>query len=115
MRLLVLMIAMLLSPVFGDRGGFVPADQECTVVQSTSEDRNTDFSLNRDACLPSVHLLSFSGTRSPSPHPLRFHSPGRRTLAQVRTAFRYISPSFVVTSGTNIPERYLLSICLLRI
>ena len=113
MRLLVLMIAMLLSPVFGDRGDLV--GQECTVVQSTSEDCNTDFSLNSDACLSSVRVLPISGTRSFNPHPLRLHNPGRRTSAQVRTAFRYMSPSFVVTSGMGIPDRYLLSICLLRI
>ena len=85
---------------------------------------------SRDICLTSAQGYSFSGDSSTNYVSVRTSQTGRRTPPQTKSTFRilkggkvvnnnhlhpFLSGSFLPLSGTHISQRYLFTLCRLRL
>ena len=133
--MLLLILSLLLSLFSGgkNRTEAVVASDEgafCASEASSSDTREAGYSLNRDLCITAAQGQSFAGDGSSNSVSVRTTNTGRRTSPQNRFSFRivkggkvidnnrthpFLAPVFVPLSGTHISERYLFSICRLRL
>lgn len=104
-----------------------------TDVVSTSPQNGeyiADCSRNRELCITAAHGYTFAGNGSTNSVIVRVTQSGRRTTPQVRSTFRIIKGGKVIDNnnihpflarpivhqvGMYISERYLFSICNLRL
>ena len=123
--MLLLILSLLLSLLCGDKS------KEDVVVASGGEPIcTTDYSPNRDLCITAAQGQSFAGYESSNSVSVRTTCSGRRILPQTGSTFRvikggkvidnnrthpFLTPAFVPLSGMHISERYLFSICRLRL
>ena len=134
MRPLALIIAFLLSFLTGGRTEISNASDQnrgpCSVSESQSPQKAADYTLNRDLCITAAQGYSFAGGESTNSVLVRVSQSGRRTSPQVRSSFRmvkggkvidnnhlhpFLAQSIVHQAGMYISERYLFSICRLRL
>lgn len=134
MKILTLILSLLLSLFSGDKAGRVSDVQEavgqCSISERSSSEKTVDHSLNRDICITAAQGYSFTGSNSTNSVSVRTSNTGRRTSPQTKSTFRvvksgkvidnnnihpFLTPSFIKLSGTRTSERYLYSICRLRL
>ena len=134
MKILTLILSLLLSLFSGDKAGRVSDVQEavgqCSISERSSSEKTVDHSLNRDICITAAQGYSFTGSNSTNSVSVRASNTGRRTSPQTKSTFRvvksgkvidnnnihpFLTPSFIKLSGTRTSERYLYSICRLRL
>ena len=134
MKTLLLILSLLLSLFSGGRNkaDAVVSSDEGTycVAEASPSDSKADYSLNRDLCLTAAQGQTFAGDGSSNSVSVRTTHSGRRTSPQTRSTFRlvkggkiidnnrthpFLTPVFVPLSGLHISERYLFSICRLRL
>lgn len=133
MKPVVLILSILLSFLFGGKTDAVSTggatDTPYCVSESPSPDKTADCPLNREFCISAVQGYSFAGNNSTNSVSGRTQ-PGRRIQPQIRSSFRmvkdgkvvdnnhlhpFLARSIVHLAGILIPERYLFSICRLRL
>jgi hypothetical protein len=133
-KTLLLILSLLLSLFSGGKNKadtVVPSDEgSYCVAEASSSDTKADFSLNRDLCITVAQGQTFAGDGSSNSVSVRTTNTGRRTSPQTRSTFRvikggkvidnnrthpFLTPVFVPLSGMHISERYLFSICRLRL
>ena len=100
------------------------------IAEASSSDTKVDYSRNRDLCITAAQGQTLAGDGASNFVSVRTTHTGRRTSPQNRSTFRvikggkvidnnrthpFLTPVFVPLSGTHIPERYLFSICRLRL
>lgn len=133
MKTLLLILSFLLSLLGGGRHqaeAVVSSEEGTYCVAEASSDAKDNLSLNRDICITAAQGQVFSGERSSNSVSLRNTHTGRRTSPQPRSTDRvvkggkvidnnrthpFLTPVFVPLSGMHISERYLFSICRLRL
>ena len=134
MKILTLILSLLLSLFSGDKAGRVSDVQEavgqCSISERSSSEKTVDHSLNRDICITAAQGYSFTGSNSTNSVSVRTSNTGRRTSPQTKSTFRvvksgkvidnnnihpFLTPSLITLSGTRTSERYLYSICRLRL
>ena len=106
-------------------GGSQSSISECPATEKAA-----DFSQNWESCITAAQGYSFSGSDSTYSISGRITQSGKRTSPQVRSAFRmvkggkiidnnhlhpFLARSVVHLAGIYISERYLFSICRLRL
>ena len=116
MKLFVLIFSFLLPFLSDGR----PAEAVSTV----------DFPRNRDICITASQGYTFAGNNSSNSLSIRPVQSGRRINPQIRSTVRivkggkvidnshlhpFLAQSFVHLSGIYLSERYLFSICRLRL
>ena len=116
MKTLLLILSLLLSPYSDGK--------------TTSSGARDDSSLNREICISAAQGQTFAGDGVSNSVSIRTPDAGRRTSPQTRSTFRvikggkvidnnrthpFLTPAFVPLSGMHISERYLFSICRLRL
>ena len=133
-KTLLLILSFLLSLFSGGRNkaDTAPASdiETCRVTETYPSNTQADRFLNRDLCITAAQGQTFAGTGGQNSVSLRTTGTGRRTSQQPRSLFRvikggkvidnnsshpFLTPVFVPLSGTHISERYLFSICRLRL
>ena len=135
MKHLVLVLSLLLSFLSSGKDACVrsipvSAGLPETVVCRTTPEQTTDGRmLNKELCLSPVQGGGITGACSHSSS-VRNTNPGRRLPQSTRSASRvvkagkiiennhlhpFLTPFFRKLSGTDMPERYLYSICQLRL
>lgn len=95
-----------------------------------SGDTSSDILPNRDICITAAQGYSFAGNNSSNSVSVRTTQTGRRTSPQTKSSFRivksgkvidhsqshpFLAQSILQLSGTRISERYLYSLCRLRL
>lgn len=134
MRFLALILSFLLSLFSGaeEKGVSVPESRPaCTLSASAATEAPCGVVLNRDLCLAAVQGPVFAGTGGGHAVSLRRPSQGgRRISPQTRLPFRIVKGGKVIDNnrmhpfparssapgtGMSVPERYLFSICRLRL
>ena len=126
-------LSVLLSLLFGRADAQTDAgalQEQSTLTEDASTDNPQDYSLNRDICLTSAQGYTFAGSENISSVSLRSNPTNRRTSPQTKSSFRMVKGGKVfdnnhqhffqtqvygLSSGGYISERYLFSICCLRI
>lgn len=121
MKTILLILSLLLSLFSADKS---KADA------AVSSDTGSFCYAEASSCVTAPLGQSFNGDGSPNSISLRTTNMGRRTYPQTRCSFRvikdgkvidnnrthpFLTPLFVILSGTRISERYLFSICRLRL
>ena len=101
-----------------------------SVCNAPSSEKAVCNALNRDICITSAQGSSFSGNNNTNSVSIRNSNTGRRTSPQTKSTFRivksgkvidnnnlhpFLTSSFFSMSGQLSSERYLYSICRLRI
>ena len=135
MKHLLLVLSLLLSFLSDGKDACVrsipaPAGLPETAVFRTTPERTTDGRmLNKELCLSLVQGGGITGAGSHSSS-VRNTNPGRRLPQSTRSTSRvvkagkiiennhlhpFLTPFFRKLSGTDMPERYLYSICQLRL
>lgn len=122
MKLLVLIVSLLFSLFSGEREEFV--------CPTPSSECFADLTQNREICFTSAQGYTFAGNGSTYSVSVRTTQSGRRINQQVRSTFRFVKDGKVVdnnhlypflfqsdihSAGMFISERYLFSICCLRL
>ena len=134
MKLLTLILSLLLSLFARGKADIVcvvqSAASQCSVSERSSSQKTVDHSLYRDICITAAQGYSFTGNNSANFVSVRTTNAGRRTSPQAKSTFRiikagkvidnnnlhpFLTPSFITLSGTRTSERYLYSICRLRL
>lgn len=134
MKCLVLILSLLLSLFSGGKPDNVSevssAENRYSVSERSSSENAVDHTLNRDIRITAAQGYSFTGYSSTNSVSVRTANTGRRPAHQTKSTFRvvksgkvidnnnlhpFLTPSFVALSGTRTFERYLYSICRLRI
>lgn len=124
MKCFVLILSLLLSLFSGGKPDNVSG-------VSSAESRYAVYhTINRDICITAAQGYSFTGNNSTNSVSVRTTNTGRRPSPQTKSTFRivksgkvidnnnlhpFLTPSFIALSGTRTFERYLYSICRLRI
>ena len=133
MKLIVLIVSFLLSFLSGVDAEPIRAEAEssqCSVIESQPSEKIADYTQNRDLCLTAAQGYSFAGDGNSNSVSIRVTQSGRRTSQQSRSTFRiikggkvidnnhqhtFLARSIIHQAGTYISERYLFSICRLRL
>ena len=134
MKCFVLILSLLLSLFSGGKpdnvSGVSSAESRYSVSERSSSENAVDHTINRDICITAAQGYSFTGNNSTNSVSVRTTNTGRRPSPQTKSTFRvvksgkvidnnnlhpFLTPSFVALSGTRTFERYLYSICRLRI
>ena len=134
MKCFVLILSLLLSLFSGGKPDNVSevssAERRYSVSERSSTENAVDHTINRDICITAAQGYSFTGNNSTNTISVRTTNAGRRSSPQTKSTFRivksgkvidnnnlnpFLTPSFVTLSGTRTFERYLYSICRLRI
>ena len=130
----VLILSFLLSLFFGVRteveSSRFLSDGQCNISESPSTEHIADYTHNRDICITAAQGYTFAGNNSTNSVSVRTSQSGRRINPQVRSTFRivkggkvidnnhmhpFLAQSVVHLAGIYISERYLFSICSLRL
>lgn len=134
MKLTVLILSLLLSLLTGGRvGGAAPAypqeDDSYSIAEVPASRQPSDFAANRDICLTAAQGYTFAGDSTVTSLSVR-STTSRRTTSQTKSNFRiikdgkvvdnnhshpFMAQSFTMLSGPRISERYIFSLCCLRI
>ncbi len=124
MKLYVLIFSFLLTFLSGERA------EVASVSEGPSNESIADFSQNREICITAAQGYTFAGNNSTNSISVRITQTGKRTSPQVRSTFRmvkggkvidnnhlhpFLAQSFVHLAEFYISERYLFSICRLRL
>jgi len=134
MKSAVLFLSILLSLILGGRSSSSAlsqgADSEYSLCQTPSSDNSSALSWNREVCISAVQGYSFSGDGGSNTVSFRVPGTGRRTSPQSRSLFRIVKGGKIIDNshihpflaysvphlaGMYLPERYLFSICRLRL
>lgn len=134
MKHLTLILSLVLSFFFGEKDGIVsevsPGDNSVSVTASPSSEKQTDRALNREICISAAQGYTFAGNESSNFVSIRTAQSGRRTSPQTRSNSRIVKGGKVIdnnhlhpflaqpvlqSGGTHISERYLFSLCTLRL
>lgn len=134
MKLFVLIFSFLLTFFSGGRTEVVSTHASggslCRVSECPSAENPADFTQNREICITAAQGYAFAGNNSSNSVSVRLTQSGKRTSPQVRSAFRmvkggkiidnnhlhpFLARSFVHLAGIYMGERYLFSICRLRL
>ncbi|MBP3202553.1 MAG: hypothetical protein J6M31_02975 [Bacteroidales bacterium] len=134
MKTLLFILSLLLSLFSGGKNKTEAVaasdDGVYCVAEASSPDTQADYSLNRELCISAAQGQTFAGDGGSNSVSIRTTNTGRRTSPQNRFTFRvikggkvidnnrthpFLTPVFVPLSGTPISERYLFSICRLRL
>ena len=117
MKTLLLILSILLSLYSGGKnktGAVIASDEGSRCV--------AEEVLNREFCITATQGQAFAGDGGSNSVSFRSSDAGRRIFPQTTpSTFRVlkggkvIDNTFVPLSGTRIPERYLFSICRLRL
>lgn len=129
-----LIMYFLLSFLSGGRPDFAaddaPAGSPGVVSENHSSEKTADYSPGRDFCITASQGYSFAGSDSTNSVTGRTTQSGRRIHPQVRSGSRivkggkvidnnhqhpFLARSVVHLTGAHVPERYLFSICRLRL
>ena len=133
--LLLLLLSLFLSLFSGDRHKAVAVvssgdGASCCYAEASSPDTEADHALCRDLCFTATQGQAFSGAGGSNSVSFRNTHSGRRTSSQTRSSFRiikggkvidnnrthpFLTPVFVPLSGMHVSDRYLFSICRLRL
>ena len=133
-KTMVLILSFLMSLLSGDRdvstSSISTQNLSCVITTQPSDTKSLESALNRDVCITTARGYSFAGREDSSSATVRSMTQGRRTTPQTRSNSRiikggkviennnlhpFLAQSFVLLSGFHISERYLYSLCLLRI
>ena len=124
MKLFVLIFSFLLTFLSEGR------TEVASVSKGPSTESIADYSQNREICITAAQGYTFAGNNSTNSISVRITQTGKRTSPQVRSTFRmvkggkvidnnrlhpFLAQSVVHLSGIYIAERYLFSICRLRL
>lgn len=136
MKHLVLIFSFLLTFLSEGRTGMEvvstnsSSSSQCNVSECSSTENAGDFTQNREICITAAQGYTFAGNNSTNSISVRITQTGKRTSPQVRSTFRivkggkvidnnhlhpFLAQSFVHLAGIYIAERYLFSICRLRL
>ena len=101
-----------------------------SVTASSSSEKSNDIALNREICITAAQGYTFAGNESSNFVSIRTAQSGRRTSPQTRSNSRIVKGGKVIdnnhlhpflaqpvlqSGGTHISERYLFSLCTLRL
>ena len=134
MKPFVLIFSFLLSLLSGGRTEVASTNPssgaQCHVSEYPATESITGFAHNREICITAAQGYTFAGDDSTSSVSIRIPQSGKRTTPQVRSTFRivkagkvidnnhlhpFLAQSVVHMAGIHIAERYLFSICRLRL
>ena len=135
MKSLLLILSLLLSLFTGgkekaDAAAVAASETTFRVAEATSSGTEAGYFPNRDLCITAAQGLCFAGNGGSNSVSARTSHSGRRISPQTRLSFRviksgkvidynrthpFLTPVFVPLSGTHVPDRYLFSICRLRL
>ena len=125
MKIFVLILSFLLTIFTADR-----PDAVSTVSVCQSSEETVNYTQNRDICITAAQGYAFAGSNDTNSLSLRITQPLKRLNQPVRSTFRivkggkvvdnnhlhpFLAQSFVHLAGFYIPERFLFSICRLRL
>lgn len=133
-RIVVFLLSFLLSFLSGAKADAVaevsgPAGDYC-VSETPSTANPQARNLSQDICLTAAHGYTFAGNGNINFVSLRVTQTGKRSSSQLRSTFRivkcgkiidnnyihpFLSQSVIHLSGVYLSERYLFSICRLRL
>ena len=103
---------------------------KCNISECPSTENAADFKHNREICITAAQGCTFAGNNSTNSVSVKTTHSGRRINPQLRSAFRivkggkvidnnhlhpFLAQSVVHLAGIYIAERYLFSICRLRL
>ena len=132
MKTLALILSLLLTLLFGGGKSGVRCDcpqaQDSAVLEQQSSERVVNQSFNTDICLSSALGYTFNGENSTGSSSVRTTNAGRRIQSQAKSSLRSVKSGKVIDysifnpllssiplSGTRTSERFIYSICTLRI
>lgn len=134
MKLVLLIFTSLLSFLFGGNADVVDTSsssaRQYSFSENSSSDRAETYSLNREICITAAQGYTFAGNNSNNSVSVRIPQSGRRSSSQTKSTFRvvksgkvldnnninpFLAQSIVHVTGVYLPERYLFSICDLRL
>ena len=134
MKFLTLILSLVLSFFFEGKDGNVSeiSAQESTVnvTASSSSEKQTNQALNREICIAAAQGYTFAGNETSNFVSVRTAQSGRRTSPQTRSTSRIVKGGKIIDNnhlhpflaqpilplgGTHISERYLFSLCTLRL
>lgn len=131
MKLVVLALSFLLAFLSGGRSQVVsPSPENSSVSAIPSTEKTADYAANKDICLTAAQGYTFAGRGNQSSVSIRVPQSVRRTTPQARSTFRivkggkiidnnhlhpFLAQSVVHQAGMYISERYLFTICSLRL
>ena len=130
----VLILSFLLSLFSGGRTEEVSGGSSQDVLYAVTEDQSHEntagYAQNKELCITAAQGYSFSGDSNPNSVSIRVTQSGRRTQSQVRSTFRiikggkvidnnhshpFLAESIAHQAGMYVPQRYLFSLCRLRL
>ena len=130
----VLILSFLLSLFSGGRTEVVCGGSSQDVLYAVTEDQSHEntagYAQNKELCITAAQGYSFSGDSNPNSVSIRVTQSGKRTQSQVRSTFRiikggkvidnnhshpFLAESIAHQAGMYVPQRYLFSICRLRL
>ena len=132
MKTLALIFFLLLTLLSGGGKSGVRCDcpqaQDSAVLEQQSSERVVNQSFNTDICLSSALGYTFNGENSTGSSSVRTTNAGRRIQSQAKSSLRSVKSGKVIDysifnpllssiplSGTRTSERFIYSICTLRI
>ena len=132
MKTLALIFFLLLTLLSGGGKSGVRCDcpqaQDSAVLEQQSSERVVNQSFNTDICLSSALGYTFNGENSTGSSSVRTTNAGRRIQSQAKSSLRSVKSGKVIDysifnpllssiplSGTRTSERFIYSICKLRI
>ena len=134
MKLTELILSLLLTFLSGGKTDTVSTESKQEdnygLAETSSTDNFADKTSNREICITAVQGYTFAGGNSTNSISVRITQSGRRPFQQIRSTFRivksgkvidnnqqhpFLSQSIVHLAGMYLSERYLFSICRLRL
>lgn len=133
MRMLILILYILLSLLFGGRLDFAEelrqSYSDFCISECPESERFTEFAVNKDICLTSAQSSSLFGNSNSNNVSVRTTSSGRNSNhRQMHTSFLsggkfiniisthpFLNSVFFMLSGTRTTGSYLFVICRLRL
>jgi hypothetical protein len=132
-KLVTLILSFLLFFLSGGRAEVVTSSQKSgqySVSEGQSTNKTSDYTQNRELCITAAQGYTFAGGGNSNSVSIRVTQSGKRTSPQVRSTFRiikggkiidnnhlhpFLAQSIVHQAGMYISDRYLFSICSLRL
>ena len=105
-------------------------EQDRHYAEMPSAGQEAERNLNRDICITAAHGYTFAGNESTNSLSARVTQSGKRSSSQIRSTFRivkdgkiidnnhnhpFLAQSVIHRAGVYLSERYLFSICRLRL
>ena len=124
MKAFGLILSFFLSLLFGGKADDVVsepgADGQYSIAEAPSKDNTADLTRNREICITAAQGYSFAGGDSTHSVSVRINSGGRRVIKGGKVIDNnhehpFLAQPFVHQAGVFLPERYLFSLCRLRL